>query len=133
MSSGKVSDGVRFGWSLAHGCSSVAVVRLWWNRLGLFLYSASSYFLIESMSSVMALLRIVVMALLQSAGISEIDGGLSSLRTSEAIVGRVVPAAGRVEVVGWDLLARWWMFVRNFRRVMCLICRLSELLTGVCN
>ena len=71
------------------------------------------------------------MALLQSAGIYGIDGGLSSLRTSEAIVGRVVPVADRVEVIGWDLLARWWLFVRFFKQMMRFICRLSELLTGV--
>jgi hypothetical protein len=75
----------------------------------------------------------VVMALLRSAGVSGIDGDLSSLRTSEAIVGRVVPAVSRVEVIGWDLLARWWLFVRFFWRVMRLLCRLSELLTGVCS
>ena len=41
-----------------------------------------------------------MMALLQSGVISGIDGGLSSLRTSEAIVGRVVPATSMVEVIG---------------------------------
>ena len=66
--------------------------------MGLFLYSASSCFLIESMSFLSALLMIVAMALLQSVGISGIDGGLSSLRTSVAIVGSVVSVAGRVEV-----------------------------------
>ena len=71
------------------------------------------------------------MALLQSVGISGIDGGLSSLRTSETIIGSVVSVAGRFEVVCWDVLARWWLFVRFFRRVMRLICCLSELLTGV--
>ena len=85
------------------------------------------------MSFLLALLRILVMALLQSVGISGIVGGLSSLRASEAIIGRVVLAAGKVVVVGWDLLARWWLFVRFFRRVMRFICLLSELLTGVCN
>ena len=39
----------RFGWSLAHGCNLAAILRLWWYRLGLFLYSASSFFLTESM------------------------------------------------------------------------------------
>ena len=47
------------------------------------------------------------MALLQSVGISGINRGLSSLRTSVAIVGSVVSAAGRVEVVEWDLLVCW--------------------------
>ena len=55
------------------------------------------------------------------------------LRTSEAIIGRAVSADGGVVVGGWDLLARWWLFVRFFRRVMRLICRLSDLLTGVCS
>ena len=91
------------------------------------------FFCMESVSLLLALLKMVVMALLQSVGISGINGGLSSLRTSVAIVGSLVSAAGRVEVVGWDLLARWWLFASFFRRVMRLICRLSELLTGVCN
>ncbi len=73
------------------------------------------------------------MTLLQSVGISGINGGLSSLRTSAAIVGSVVSAADRVEVVCWDVLARWWLFVSFFRRVMRVICRLSELLIGMCN
>ena len=88
----------RFGWSLAHGCKPTTVFRLWWYRLGLFLYIASSFFLIESMSFLLALLRIVVMAMLQSFGISGIDGGLSSLRTSEAIIDRVVSVVGLFEV-----------------------------------
>jgi hypothetical protein len=41
----------------------------------------------------------VVMALLQSVGISGIDGSLSSLRTSEAIIGRVMSVVGLFEVV----------------------------------
>ena len=69
----------------------------------------------------------------QSVGISWIYGGLSSFMTSVAIVGNVVSAKCRVEVVGWDLLARWRLFVRFFRWVTRLICRLSELLIGVCN
>jgi len=124
---------VRFGWSLAHGCRPAAVFKLRWYRLGLFLYNASSFLLIESMRFLLALLRIVVMTLFQSVGISWIDGGFSSLRTSEANIGRVVFVAGRFEVVCWDLLARWWLFVSFFLRVMRLICRLSELLIGVCN
>ena len=60
----------------------------------------------ESISFLLALLRMVVLDLLQSVGISGIDGGLSSLRTSVAIVGNAVSTAGRVEVVGWGLLAR---------------------------
>jgi len=87
----------------------------------------------ESMSFLLALLRIVVMALLQSAGISWIGGGLSRLRTLEAMICRVVSADGGVVVVGWGLLARWWLFVRFLRRVMRLICLLSELLTRVCS
>jgi hypothetical protein len=75
----------------------------------------------------------VVMALLQSVGLSRIDGGLSSLRTSDAIIGSVVSVSGRFEVVCWDVLARWCVFVRFFRRVMRLICRSSELLIEVCN
>ncbi len=73
------------------------------------------------------------MALLQSVGISRIDGGLSSMRTSEAIVGSVVSAACRFGVICWDVLARWWLIVSFFRRVIRLICHLSELLIGVCN
>ena len=73
------------------------------------------------------------MALLQSVGISRIDGGLSSLRTSEVIIGSVVSVAGQFKVSSWDALARWWLFERFFRRVMRLICRLSELLIRVCN
>jgi len=65
----------RFGWSLAHYCNPAVVLRLWWYRLGLFLYSASLFFLTESMSFLLALLRIVVIALLQSAWIYGIDGG----------------------------------------------------------
>ncbi len=61
------------------------------------------------------------MALLQSVEISGIKGGLSSLRTLEASVGSVVSGAGRFEVVCWDVVARWWLFVRFFRRVMRLI------------
>jgi len=101
----------RFGWSFAHGCNPAAVFRLWWYRLGLFLYNASAFFLIESMSFLLALLRILVMAMLQSVGTSGIAGGLSSLRTSEAIIGRVVSTVGGVVGVGWDLLARRWLFV----------------------
>ena len=73
------------------------------------------------------------MTLLQSVGKSGINEGLSSLRTSEAIVGGLVSVAGWFEVVCWDVLARWWLFVSFFRRVTRLICRLSELLIGVCN
>ena len=73
------------------------------------------------------------MALLQSVGISRINGGLSSFSTSVAIVGSVVSVARRFEVVGWNLLARWWLFVMFFRRVMRLFCRLSELFIGVYN
>ena len=91
------------------------------------------FFLIESMSFLLALLRMVVLALLQSVGIFGIDGGLSSLRTSEAIIGRVVSVAGLFEVACLHVLARWWLFERIFRRVMRLICRLSGLLIGVCN
>ncbi len=123
----------RFGWSLAYGCRPDAIFRMWWYLLGLFLYSASSFFFKESMSFLLALLRMVVMSLLQSVGISGTNGGLSSFRTSVAIVGSVVYAACRFEVVSWDLLTRWWLFMRFFRRVMRLICRLSELLIGVCN
>ena len=121
-----------FGWSFAFGCNPASVFRLWCYRLGLFLYSASSFFLMESMGFLLALLRILVMALVQSVGISGIVGGLSNLRTSEAINGRVVSAVGGVVFVGWDLLARWWLFVRFLMRVMRFICLLSELLTGVC-
>ena len=85
------------------------------------------------MSFLLALLRILVMALLQGVGIFGIVGGLSSLRTSKAIIGSVVSAVGGVVVVGWDLLARWWLFVSFFSRVMRFICLLSELLIGVCN
>ena len=84
----------------------------------------------ESMRFLLALLRIAGNALLQSVGISWIGGGLSKLRTSEAMIGRMVSALGGVVVVGWDLLARWWLFVRFCRRVMRFICLLSELLTG---
>ena len=54
----------RFGWSLAHGCNPAIVLRLWWYRFNLLLYSASFFFLTESMSFLLALLRIVVMAML---------------------------------------------------------------------
>jgi len=123
----------RFGWSLAHGFISATVFRLWWYLLGLFLWNASSFFLIESMSFLMALLKMVVMAVLQSAGISGIDGCLSSLRNSVAIVGSPVSAPGRLEVVVWDLLVLTWLIVRFFRRVMRLICLFFDLLIGVCN
>ena len=65
---------------------------------GALLYNSSSVFLIKSISFLLGLLRIVVMALLQSVGISGIDGGLSSLRTSEAIIGSVVFVAALFEV-----------------------------------
>ena len=70
--------------------------------MGLYLYSKTFFFRMESMSFLLALLRIKVMALLQSVGISRIYGGLSSLMTSVAIVGSVVSADDRVEVVDWD-------------------------------
>ncbi len=73
---------------------------------GALLYSASSFFRMESMSFLLDSLMMVVMAFLQSVGISGIHGGLSSLRTSVAIVSNVVSVDGRVEAVGWDLLAR---------------------------
>ena len=94
----------RFGWSLAHGCRPAAVFSLWWYFLGLFLYTESSFFLMESMSFLLALLRMAVMALLQSAGMSGIDGGLFNLRTSIAIVGSVVSSVGRLAVVVCDLV-----------------------------
>ncbi len=50
-----------------------------------------------------------------------------------AIVGSVVFVAGWFKVVDWDLLARRWLFVRVFSRLMRLTCLLSELLIGPCN
>ena len=123
----------RLGLSLAHGCRPAAVFRLWWYSLGLLFYSASSFFLLESMSFLLALLRMVVMALLQSVGMSGIDGGLSNLRTSITIFGSAVSSVGRFGVVVCNLLVLTMLFVSFFRRVMDLICLLSELLIGVCN
>ncbi len=36
----------RLGWSFARGWRPAAVLRFWWYLLGLFLYSASSFFLL---------------------------------------------------------------------------------------
>ena len=74
---------------------------------GALLYSVSSFSLIESISFLLALIRILEMALLQSVGISGIVGSLSSLRTSEAIICTLVSHVGGVVDVGWDLLACW--------------------------
>ena len=58
-----VADDGRLGWSLARGWRLAAVFRLSWYRFGLFLYRASSFFRIVSMSLWFALLMMETIAL----------------------------------------------------------------------
>ena len=59
-----------FGWFFALGCRPAVVLRLLWYRLGLFLYSWSSFFRRVLVSFLFALFMIAVMAWWQSVGIS---------------------------------------------------------------
>jgi hypothetical protein len=101
------------GWSLALGCKPAAVLRLLWQRLGLFLYRRSSFFRRESASLRLALFMIMAMALLHKDGMSSRLGGSGSCRTSLACV--------RVCLVCWGSVCGWcvslWFVKHVFGRV----------------
>ena len=72
------------------------------------------------------------MAFLQREGMYFSSGGLSSLRSFEALSGN-----GGSSVMGWVgglyIVGKvfWWLLAELRRRVMCLICLALDLLIGV--
>ena len=115
------------------------VFRFVWYRFGLFLYSASSFFLSLSTSFLFALFMIVEMALWHRAGMSSMLGGSVSWSVEAWVGGWVMIFWGPESCgcgFGWSMVCSLLVLsrvaaLRSF--VRRLICLLSELERGVCS
>ena len=130
---GRISDGFEFGLVFGVGFKPAAVLRLLWYRLGLFMYSWSSFFRREYASLRLALFMITAMALWHRAGISSSSGGSGSCKTSLACVLVCMLCVKSVVICVSDFGLGSMLFAVFLSRVMRFSYLVSDFVIGGCS